>query len=475
VASSFYNNIKKALSVLTGTSKAIPNSVVIKSAVIDGVHYKHANSFSNNYNNLNTLPFFHANGNISVFNKKNYYTNNFTEALDECPPIAIILSKKCIAFTNGILNVKDKNGNDCLEKYKYKKILAQPNPKQSDKQFRMEILFQTQLSRFCVVKLVRGFTGEILQMYPLPSSNICITPKKNAGLIIQKYSDLFESITYEDGNTRQTLDLESIYIFTDITAYANNLTLPISRLDPIAISIDNIIKNLQARNGVLSDRMPLGVFTNDARDSMGSAQLIPSTKSQKDAQDEEFANDYGLDRLSKKVVISENAFKWQQIEIDYNKLMMEEQFVSDYKIIADAFGVPFNLVAHGSNSTYANMSEAEKALYQNAIITESDSYSQQLMDCLNADKDKVIIHYSFDHLSCLQPNKKLEAETFEKNVKASVELFVKNGCTYKSFLGLNHQDNSKALDLFFWQMPQEFQDSFLKNNQQNNNQNGQSA
>lgn len=365
------------------------------------------------------------------------------KALNECPPISYILYKKALAFGNGIMAVSDANGQPIEpKKYKYYKLIKQPNFMQSELQFRLCIKIMIEAYGNCPVLLIRGLFGDILSMWILPPKYV--TYKKSGKIFYQrKYTDLFNEIAFNG----KPLPKEDVYIFTDITPYYNDLYLPMPRLHSCGRVVTNISENYKARASLMKNRGAIGVLSNNTQDAAGHVDL---TNSEQKALQDEFYKKFNLTDSDWNIILSTKNLTWTPMTYPIKDLMMTEQENHDIMTLTDALGYPHTLLSRGASTAYNNQITAERSLYQNSIIPESFSYDQQLNDLLEADKSKQYINYTYDHLTVLQQDMLLKARVDSIQTSTVKVKWYMNSITYNQMLiELGLEPLSKGGDYYY--------------------------
>jgi hypothetical protein len=144
------------------------------------------------------------------------------------------------------------------------------------------------------------------------------------------------------------------------------------------------------------------------------------------------------------------------------ELMLDESIVADVKELCNAFAFPYILLSQGSETTFNNQDAASVLLYQNSVIPDANNYIEQFNDMLDTEMVGVIYTIDFSHLSCFSHDEKQKSETKKILVEAIVQQFTSNLITYKRALELLGEPFDKAPELYFYQLPNEFQNS-IKN------------
>lgn len=384
-------------------------------------------------------------GNPSYFEVDS--TSNITKALDECPAVSYIINKKARAFCSGnIAAVYVKNGKPVSGADKtYQEIIDKPNFIQTGYQFKMQNYAQMQAYGYSVcLKVMAG--GQLSSIWALPNNLVVIEwepywrPFKRKNIL-----SAIKSITYDGVE----LDKNDIYIFTDSTPCDNGVILPITRLKALKYPINNLIVNYKSRGKLMNK--PMGIITNNSKDNISAMELDPADieKLHKDF------DKYGLSENQRRFIITGATVDWKPISFPLSDMQMDIFERNDTITIAEGLDYPPFLLGISEKGIYNNVSEAYKALYTGSIIPDGDNYVQQLLQCFDVDKNKIVYTIDFTHLAVLQEGLKYKNEARQVLGQAVMAEFKNNNITYKRMMELMGETemNSEWLELYFYQMP----------------------
>jgi phage portal protein BeeE len=371
---------------------------------------------------------------------------NIYEALTKCPQVSSVLYQKSLAASNGrlVIETMGRDGEYELSKdlNKFGALLAQPNIYQNDVQFRIQVMMMIQAYGYCPVLKLRseGF-NDVRSLWALPPNCVELVPSKDT-LISTNYNDVWDKMYFVGGGSSKVeLPKEDVYIFTDITPYYTDLRLPESRLASLKYPISNIIHNYRARGVLLKNRGATGILSNKQEYNGSHIKLMPGEKEQ---LHEDFKKYNILNDDDWNVIITNAALEWQPMSLPMKDMMLTEQMT-----ICEALNFPFNLMAHGSETTFNNSSEAAKHLYQNIIIPESMNYSQQLEDLLDAKKAQVRFRYDYSDVSALQDDKRKDAQAYKMKVEAIMSQWQMNVITFNQVQELLGNDMVSGGDYYY--------------------------
>lgn len=374
---------------------------------------------------------------ITLGQVSNLYTGvqSATYLVENCPPIAGILGKKTQAFLAGEITVTNRTGkgkgkevNNNRSNY-YRTLLKQPNYIQTQAQFLAQIYAFTQIEGFCLVygKRAVGFPNEYSSLYVLPNESVKIefnsTPLYNGEQTIK-------SIKYNNNGRYENLPIEDVVIIKDnsvLTKRSTNYVLPSSRLLPVKSNINNIIIAIETQGSIMENRGALGVLANTS----DAAGIVPLKPEDKEALQKEW-NSYGTRKGQRNIIITNAALKWQNIAMPTKDLMLFEGIQSDVKMICDVMDYPYHLLPYATEgTTFNNVGESGKQLFQNIIIPETQSIFEQLNYLLGTEEDNLQINYTYDHLPFLQKDLKAEAESMA-SVNNVYEILWQQGLTTRN-------------------------------------------
>jgi hypothetical protein len=426
-----------------------------------------SNFTTKNYNST-SYEYFQEFGNS--FNPNTFSLSNATidKAYQLLPILPTIINKKSSMFNNGKLSLLNKKGEEVKEN-RLLKLLAQPNPLQTGGQFLSQSYALSQIYGVSVWLIIKPFKSIVGRMYILPNQFLQINYKQTNYLSAESIADLIESVYFTYNGETTQLNKEDLYFCTDTTTSLDSPIFPQSRITPLTNQVSNLIANYEARGMLINSRGALGILSNDSKDVIGTTSI--------DAQDKQDLQEdykkYGLSKSQWQIIITNMSLKWQQISMDVDQLKLFENEKSDLHTICDAFGFNYNLLSNAQGTTFNNQTAYEKAMYQNAIIPESENIIYQFNEAtLTFDSGyRFVIDYS--HLHLFQDNQKEKAEIHRLNVQSFTEQFLKCAITHDALmLELKQPIRKEFTGKYLDELPQLW-DLYKINNTQNEQVNGQ--
>jgi hypothetical protein len=360
-------------------------------------------------------------------------------AYTKCPPVSTIINKKATAFRNGKWWILDRDGKEAkgAEIEKIRALLSRPNPLQTWNQFMIQ------------AKVYEQACGEvfIIALFPVgfsksSTATLWVVPN---GIFKVKYSGKFynqiqlsDIITeyYIEANGQKTpIDAERVIHIKDIGVAMNNdpgeHLNGQSRLVAQQEPVSNLLAAYEARNVLITRRGPNGILTNNGKDVAGA---IPLKEEDKAEIQSGFQKQYGLSKKQAQIIITGANLRWQAMSFATKDLMLFEEIEDDVRSIADAYDYPMFLLGFKDGTTFSNVGEAKKTLYQDAIIPEAAAWAEAFTRFFELDKKGLKFEITFDHLEIFQQSDKERADALKSKVEANMPLLEKNLITLNEFL-----------------------------------------
>lgn len=367
-----------------------------------------------------------------------------------CPPVTAIINRKAQAFINGktwILNKQGKAKNkeatgDVANKIRA--LLRNPNPLQSGKQFEAQNYIFQQMQGYCVVLPIKptGFPNiETTRLWNIPPWMLEVKEKDRGRIDFAKkdlgIKDFIESIDIVYHGERTPLPLDDIFIFKDFTPGIDSFVFPDSRIRSLAQPVNNIIAAYESRNVLINTRGPMYVISSNQSDDSGNVALKPG---EKDQLLKEFKERYGITKKQSLAIITNANIKVDSVGFATKDLMLFEEIEDDIMRICDSFTYPYQLLASSKNTTFANVGDAKKLLYQDATIPEAESMYEQWHQFFDLDKYLLVIEKDFSHVAALQEDKQKTATARKVGNEAYLIEFQNNMLTLNEWREKNSDD-----------------------------------
>lgn len=339
------------------------------------------------------------------------------KAFQKCSPLTSIICKKAQAFINGKTLIVNRKGKGKEKEAtgeiasKIKKLMAEPNPLQSQKEYEAQQYIYTQLFGYCIVLPLKpvGFPiHDATALWNIPPSMLDIEETEKNWLLAKEKADVIKSIIINFKGERTTIPVKDVYIVKDITPSFKSAIFPESRVCSLEMEINNIIGAYESRNVLINYRGALGAISPQAKDVAGP---VPLKEEDKKELQSDFSR-YGLKNSQWKFIISNAAIKWSQIGIPTKDLMLFEEIEDDIMRICDRYNFPYPLMASNRTNSLGgnNIGESKVLLYQDAIIPEAEDICEQWNKLFETSAYNIIIQKDFSHVQVLQADKVKEAQ-----------------------------------------------------------------
>jgi hypothetical protein len=364
-----------------------------------------------------------------------------------CPPITAIINRKAQAFVNGKTWITNKQGKakgkeatgEVAEKIR--NLFKQPNPLQSGKQFEAQQYIFQQMQGYCVVLPIKptGFPNiDAKRLWNVPPWMLEIREKDKVNIAkINGIKDLIESIHIVYKGDRTPLPLDDIFIFRDFTPSIDSFVFPDSRIRSLAQPINNIIGAYESRNVLIKTRGPMYVISSNQSDDSGNVPLKPG---EKDQLLKEFKERYGITKQQSLAIITNANIKVDSVGFATKDLMLFEEIEDDIMRICDSYTYPYQLLASAKNTTFANLNDAKKLLYQDATMPEAESIYEQWHQFFDLDKYSLLIEKDYSHVAALQEDKVKSATARKTGNEAYLIEFQNNTLTLNQWREKNGED-----------------------------------
>ena len=358
--------------------------------------------------------FFGVNGADKAFIWGNY--NSSLIAYQRCPVVSSIINRKAQCLINGKQWVMDLKGKESktLQAQQLRQLLMRPNPYQTGRRFRAQNSVYKQIYGYCpVLKIVPvGFEQDFSKwrLWNLPPWMVQVLDSYE---MFYKDGPRFQSIYLNYMGHSVQLDQKNVFFIeenkistgtfnTNSQSQNVSLFLPDSSLLAVQYNIETLIESLDARGSLNRNRGPMWILSNDANDAGGEGLFPIDPKAKTDLADD-FKIQYGISSQQKKAIITDAKLKLQTVGFDVAQLKLLEGEIQDAKFIADQLNFPPYLLGL-VDAKFDNQEIAERNLYTNAIIPDSESDDEQWDELLGLAALGLTIDTDFSHLPALQEN-----------------------------------------------------------------------
>jgi HK97 family phage portal protein len=275
--------------------------------------------------------------------------------------------KRYNAMTSGMIdgtiihksNMLKKSALIELKDTELHEILERPNPAQSYASFISELIAFGKLTGNRYVYGIGPDTGDNIgkykELYVMPSQIMEII---SGGMFepIKEYK-----IQY---NGSYAIPAEQICHIKDFNPYYDGTGSHLYGQSPLRAGLRSLTTNNEAvQTGVkyLQNQTARGVLMSDEGDlNEVQAQQLK----------DKFRSTYQGSNNAGDIVITPKKLSWVNFGLSAGDISLLEQYNASIKDLCNIYAVPSQLLNNDKASTYNNMKEAKKALYQNAVIPE---------------------------------------------------------------------------------------------------------
>jgi hypothetical protein len=329
-------------------------------------------------------------------------------AYEFCPAVTGIVNRKTKSFMNGYWMFVDKDGKESksIEVKDLKKLLEKPNSIQSWKSFIAQAKSYEQIFGECFIYALRPYGMNVISsLWVIPNWIGQPGYKDNTYMHPPLFEGYENFVIKDEKGFEYEIPLDDILIIRDIGTNPINPIKGQSRLISLQDPVSNIIAAYEARNVLITRRGAIGILSNDSKDAAGQIPIDPEEK----AQLQKDFSSYGITKDKFQAIISNANLRWQQMTFPTKDLLLFEEIEDDTRQIADNYDYPNYLLGFKNGSTFNNVNEAKKSLYQDAIIPESEIWAESFTRFFGLEKTMVDI--SFKHLDVFKKGEKEKAET----------------------------------------------------------------
>ena len=279
-----------------------------------------------------------------------------------------------------------------LEGTEIHEILSRPNPAQSYNTFIQEIIAFGKLTGNRYIYGIQSETGNskgrFLELYVLPSQVMEI----HSGGIMQPVKEY--SFQY---NGTHRIPAEQILHIKDFNPYYDGTGSHLYGMSPLQSALRSLDSNNEATTTglkYLQNQTARGVLMSEEGDL---------TETQARQLKDKFRNQYQGSSNAGDVIITPKKLSWINFGLNASDLSLIDQYNASIKDLCNIYNVPVQLLNNTESSTYNNMKEAKKALYQNAVIPELIKIREELNRWLTPKYgEKLYIDFDFSVVPELQ-------------------------------------------------------------------------
>jgi len=329
----------------------------------------------------------------------------------QIPELNAVLNIRARAMASGKTDAISKvSGSPANANQSLVRVLRNPNWFQGSKEFwRQSSLFRDIFgNEFIYFLTPLGMPLSFKGMFTLNPARVTIRYKTD-GLYFMNESDEGVEYIYTFNGVEHKLDKENLIHLNDNRVRVDKLLEGTSKIESLQPAIKNIREAYQKRN--IGLHMPIGIISNDASDN-ALGVTTPMDAEEKDRVQERL-------RVRGAVpIMTSMAVKFDGMEISSQKLGLFEEVREDTGRICDAFGVPYEVLANQKGSTYANLKEGKKQMYEEGVIPDVHEKDSAINNHIGTESKTWEIKTDFSHLPVFSEDIRQRAISVKQMVEA---------------------------------------------------------
>lgn len=246
--------------------------------------------------------------------------------------------------------------------------------------------------------------------------NLELTEKSNVNpLLIGSWTDAIQRAKYILNGKSSPIEIENLFIRQiDATRRDDSLILSRSPLYKAIRPINNLLATYSARYNVYVNNGYAGILTRKTTGGNGLAEAVNPADKSKILAD---LNTHGI--TGNRNLLGINGITGVPVDFintmsTIKDLLPFEETLEDSVKIAGVFQLPSVLVPRKDQSTFDNQGEAERAAWENAIMSVIGTFCDFWTKVCGLDKERVEADYST--VSCLQENKEQREDVITKRL-----------------------------------------------------------
>lgn len=317
----------------------------------------------------------------------------------DIPELRAVVDKRASMMSSNRPKLYDANG-ELVENHWLNDLISNPNATQSWSDVVYSLGVQDALYSNCVMYSPERSFGVRNLIVPLPANNIeiMLSGRKLKQMDRENLIDYFK-FTYDSGTTER-IDWEDAVYLTSCDGM--NIVKPISRVDSLKFPLSNIQAQYKKRNVLLENIGAIGILSAQATDLGGSIPMTPEER-------QKIQKDW-YRRQKDELIISEAGVNWTPMSFPTKDLMLFEELTADKLALIDAFGLSYNLFSKTEGTTFTNVRDSIRMVYQDTIIPETQQFYDSLMTQFGLKQEGYYLKACFEHLPILQEDEKEKAE-----------------------------------------------------------------
>ena len=379
-------------------------------------------------------------------------------AYQMCAPVTSIIGKLVSGHLSRKWYIQNSEGKEpgTTPANKLRKLLQQPNPFQDGKKFEANAVTFAKLFGECFIYTPMSIPGDLSSvkvMWVIP--NWLIKPVYTGKIYFQyERAGVLTGYVLKVGSEEYVLQANEIIRIQD--SFINTDKAPTSilngqsRLAALNDQVTLIIKSYESNTEMVVNHGALGVISpkSAGTGAMVNLPIEPATK--KELQ-EDFKQ-YGITRGKWKYILANIAMDFSSISSPLKDLQLIDGIKESVRQIAECYGVPMELLGYPEGTTFTNLQQAEKAMYEREIVPFAETYTEAFENHFLLNNNGLYYNMYYDHLEIFQKSKKETAEAFSIQYTPAKSLYDNGVITLNQMLIMLDMDTRPDGDKYVYEI-----------------------
>ncbi|CAA0144186.1 Contig93, whole genome shotgun sequence [Tenacibaculum maritimum] len=358
-------------------------------------------------------------------------TPQYNDYTDETEKIQAVLSNpaalkvfalQCDLFS--LATIKIKKDDKDIENDPFQKLVNNPNPFQSQRQFLWDFMFWNMIGNAVLYIKSGDVDRDNNTMYFLDTSRIFFSNKlqeKIGNLVLSKkgFKDIQEErVEYKNKNGKSNFfKIKELLFITDLTNSTGNWFKGNSRLDALYKIISNSEAGIDSKN--INARY-LGKYIVNGKVDETNVNLPMMKNDEKKEIEDRIDGNKKVHAVKTPIDIKRFIERSEVLE------NLDKSYLADYYKIGKMYGIPRDVLEAYESSTYENQEKARGSHVSYTLSPKGCDLGDSVAKRLEYTNEGKIIYLDWSHLPFMQVFKKEEAKVNETNAK-SLEKLIKAG------------------------------------------------
>ena len=323
-------------------------------------------------------------------------TNHAYEHYLTIPELRAVVDKRASMMSTGVPCLYNEK-HEKVENHWIYELINKPNPMQSwsDVIYCLSVndaLYANSFA-FCPPRIanIRNL------IVPIPSHKMQI---KLSGKTLRQMDveGMIDGYIFEyDTNKQEHFENTEILYFT--TTDGLNVINPTSKIVSLKYPLSNIKASYNKRNVLLENIGAIGILSAQKSDMAGAIPMDPQEK--KGIQQDWYR------RSKDELIITEANVDWKPMSFPTKDLLLFEELTADKLAIFDAYGMNSNLFSSEQGSTFTNVRDSIRMVYNDTIIPETEQLYRNISQQLGLSNEGLYLKPNFSHIKTLQEDQQI--------------------------------------------------------------------